>query len=311
VFKVQSSKFKVCEAKRMRCLLNSIAVMIVLFLTSGTCLAQDEPPAGVWTIDKGLAQPESVYYDAASQSVFISSLAGSPTEKDGKGWITRADVNGKVLDAEWVKGLNAPKGMRSANGILWVSDIDRVIGIEIKTAKIKHTIEVKDANFLNDVAVDNEGVVYVSDMFGNKIYSIKEGKASVFAEGEDLALPNGLVVHEDQLVVASWGTGFDPANFTTKTPGRLYEIDLGSRRQTNITKRPLGNLDGVELDGSGGYFVSDWITSKVYRVTSTGEATPVISGLKGPADIGVIDSKSLLLVPRMLEDKVTAYSTNE
>jgi hypothetical protein len=70
-------------------------------------------------------------------------------------------------------------------------------------------------------------------------------------------------------------------------------------------------LDGVELDGSGGYFVSDWMTSKVYRVTSTGEATAVISGLKGPADIGVIDSKGLLLVPRMLEDKVTAYSTNE
>jgi hypothetical protein len=86
---------------------------------------------------------------------------------------------------------------------------------------------------------------------------------------------------------------------------------LGSRRQTNITKRPLGNLDGVELDGSGGYFVSDWITSKIYRVTSTGESTAVISGLKGPADIGVIDSKGLLLVPRMLEDKVTAYSTNE
>ena len=265
----------------------------------------------MWTIDKGLSQPECVYYDAGSQSIFISSLAGRPDEKDGKGWITRADINGKVLEAEWVKGLNAPKGMRSVKGILWVSDIDRVLGIEIKSAKTVHTIEIKDAKFLNDVAVDNEGVVYVSDMFGNKIYSIKDGKPAVFAEGEELALPNGLVVHEDQLVVASWGSGFDAANFTTKTPGQVYEIDTSSRRQTNITKRPLGNLDGVELDGSGGYFVSDWLASKVYRVSSTGEVTTVLSGVKGPADIGVVDSKGLLLVPRMLEDKVTAYNTNE
>jgi sugar lactone lactonase YvrE len=283
----------------------------MLVVGAGSLYAQEEPPAGVWTIDQGLAQPESAYYDAASQSIFISNLAGSPSEKDGKGWITRADVNGKVLAAEWVKGLNAPKGMRSAKGILWVSDIDRVLGIEVKTGQIKHTVEIKDAKFLNDVAVDNDGVVYVSDMFGNKIYSIKDDKAAVFAEGEELALPNGLVVHEDQLVVAAWGTGFDATNFTTKTPGHVYEIDLSSQRQTNITRRPLGNLDGVELDGSGGYFVSDWLASKVYRVSSTGEATAVLSGLKGPADLGVIDSKGLLLVPRMLEDKVTAYNLDE
>ncbi len=288
----------------------TLIVGVSLLVGSSLAFAQEAPP-DAWTIDKGLSQPESAYYDAGSQSIFISNLAGRPDEKDGKGWITRADINGKVVETEWVKGLNAPKGMRSVKGILWVSDIDRVIGIEIKSGQQKHTVEIKDAKFLNDVAVDNEGVVYVSDMFGNKIYSIKDGKPAVFAEGEELALPNGLVVHEDQLVVASWGSGFDAANFTTKAPGHVYEIDTSSRRQTNITKRPLGNLDGVELDGSGGYFVSDWLASKVYRVSSTGEVTTVLSGMKGPADIGVVDSKGLLLVPRMLEDKVTAYNTNE
>ena len=201
------------------------------------CFRQEAPP-DAWTIDKGLSQPESAYYDAGSQSIFISNLAGRPDEKDGKGWITRADINGKVVETEWVKGLNAPKGMRSVKGILWVSDIDRVIGIEIKSGQQKHTVEIKDAKFLNDVAVDNEGVVYVSDMFGNKIYSIKDGKPAVFAEGEELALPNGLVVHEDQLVVASWGSGFDAANFTTKAPGHVYEIDTSSAgRRTSRSDR--------------------------------------------------------------------------
>ena len=76
--------------------------------------------------------------------------------------------------------------------------------------------------FLNDVAVGADGTVYVSDMMASKIYAIKDGKASVFAEGEQLEYPNGLFVEGERLVVGGWGK--PEADFSTKVPGRLYML---------------------------------------------------------------------------------------
>jgi sugar lactone lactonase YvrE len=277
-------------------------------LLNANIIAQDRaPPRDVWTISEGLAQPESAHYDSATGSLFISNLSGGAADKDGNGWITKADTDGKVIAAQWVKDLNAPKGLRSFQGMLWVTDIDRVLAIDIKSGQTKHTVAVEGARFLNDVAIDNDGVVYVSEMHDSKIFQVKYGKASLFLEDHELAHPNGLVAHDDQLVVASWGVDIDPKTFTTKTPGRILTIDLSSHRITPLTKRPLGNLDGVELDGSGGYYASDFMAGKVFQISSSGEATVLLQDLESPADIGLIEAKSLLIVPHMRKNKVVAY----
>jgi outer membrane protein assembly factor BamB len=146
-------------------------VALIVALQCAVATAQDAAaPAAVWTIAQGLAQPESAHYDSASTTLFISNLSGGAADKDGKGWIAKADADGKMIAAQWVKDLNAPKGLRSYQGTLWVTDIDRVLAIDIKTGQIKHTIAVEGAKFLNDVAVDNDGVVYVSEMHDSKIF---------------------------------------------------------------------------------------------------------------------------------------------
>lgn len=289
-------------------------LVILLGMTSASipAMAQDSArPNGRWTVAEGLSMPESVYYDGESKTLFISNMAGASGEKDGQGWITKADATGKVIDAQWVKGLNAPKGMRSYKGTLWVSDIDALVAIDIKSGKTQKRIEIEGSKFLDDVAIDDDGSVYVSDMTANKIYQVKGGKAAVFLADDELAHPNGLLVHEDELVIASWGTQIDPTTGIAKTPGHLQTVELSSKRIATITRRPLGNLDGVELDGSGGYLVSDWLAGRVYRVTAGGEATVVLDGFKGAADLAVIEEKNLLVVPRMLENKVAAYALDE
>jgi sugar lactone lactonase YvrE len=294
-------------------MLRSIGCLVLLAaLSNATTTAQDRaPPRDAWTISEGLAQPESAHFDSATATLFISNLSGGAADKDGKGWITKADADGKVIAAQWVKDLHAPKGMRSFQGMLWVTDIDRVLAIEIKSGQIKHSVAVEGSRFLNDVAIDNDGVVYVSEMHDSKIFQVKDGKASLFVEDEELAHPNGLVAHDDQLVVASWGVDIDPKTFATKTPGRLLAIDLSSHRIRPLTKRPLGNLDGVELDGSGGYFASDFMAGKVFQVSSSGEPTLLRQDLESPADIGIIEAKSLLIVPHMRTNKVSAYRIGE
>jgi 6-phosphogluconolactonase len=279
-------------------------------LVSGICLpvatsAAPTPPKIAWELSEGIESPESAYLDPESGFIFLSQIGkGGGAGKDGDGWISKLMPDGKVIKNKWVTGLNAPKGLRSHGGRLWVTDIDRIVGIDIAKAKIIETIKVPNAKFLNDLACDGEGAVYAADMIASKIYKYHGGKLSVFADGEEIESPNGLLVDEDRLLVAAWGFTTD---FSTKTPGRLFSLDLKTKKKTLITAKPTGNLDGLELDGSGGYVVTDWVAGKVFHITADGATRIVMTLPKGTADHAYLPDKQLLILPRMLENKVTAY----
>mgnify|MGYP001594173125 CR=1 FL=1 len=258
-----------------------------------------------WTIKDGINAPESVYFDLESNSLFISNVNGKPDEKDGNGFIVRAEKSGKIVDAKWIAGLNAPKGMRSFKGVLWVTDIDQVVKINIAEQRIEATIPINGSKFLNDLAIDNQGRVYVSDTLASRIYRIEGDQVSVFIEGKNLESPNGLLVLGNQLVVAAWGFTED---WSGKNLGNLYSIGLTSKRINKITQRPLGNLDGLEVDNAGNYLVSDWVAGKIFRVKPNGKFDVLLHGFKGSADLAYVSSTKTLIVPRMNENLVTGYS---
>lgn len=259
-----------------------------------------------WSNCEACDHPESVYFDTQSGFLFVSNVGGEdPTKKDANGKIQKLDLEGKVISDKWIHGLDAPKGMRSHKGTLWVSDIDRVISVDIAKGKIIHKIPVPGAKFLNDVAVDSEGNVFVSDTIAWKIFKIDtRGKVSEFMGGAELESPNGLLVHKGKLLVAAWGKTKD---WSTPIPGRLFSVDLKTKEKTLITKISLGNLDGLEIDKSGNYLVSDWVAGLVYRIRPNGESEVILQGFKGAADIGYIPQKNLIVVPRMGENMITAY----
>jgi hypothetical protein len=273
-------------------------------------LAADPPPLKlVWEVTEGLDRPESAYYDAESKSLFLSVISGPGDKKDGVGWIAQLDKSGKVIKAKWAEGLNAPKGLRSHGGTLWVSDLDQVVGFDIATGKEKARIAIEGAKFLNDLATGPDGTVYVNDMHASKIYAIKDGKASLFAEGDDLEHPNGILVEGDSLIMCGWGT---IGNVEPKTLGRLYKLDLKSKKKTLITKEPTGNLDGVESDGHGGYIVTDWVAGKVMRIGGDGKVTLLLKHDKnGTADHAYFPKERLLVLPLMLDNKVQALELPE
>jgi sugar lactone lactonase YvrE len=270
-----------------------------------------EAPAALeaaWTATDGIQTPESTYYDAASNSIFTSQIVGAPDGADGNGRIVKLDANGKVVNANFATGLNAPKGLRVHNGTLWAADLGEVIGFDVNSGKVTSRVKLDGAMFPNDVAVGGDGTVYVSDMMGNKIFAVKDGKSSVFVEGEQLEHPNGLLVDGDRLVVGGWGSAPKP-DFSTDVPGNLFAIDLKTKAKTPITKQPIANIDGVESDGSGGYVVTDYLKGEVIRVSSSGESRAVAKFMPGTADIGVMPmtGHSMLIVPHMNENKVAAY----
>lgn len=259
----------------------------------------------VWEVAQGLQAPESAYWDAASGFLFVSNVGGGGgARKDGDGFVSKLTRDGRVVQAKWLTGLNAPKGLRSHGGRLWVSDIDRLVGIAIATGRIAQEVAVPQAKFLNDVACGPDGAVYVSDMLDSRIYRFQDGKLSVFADGDELESPNGLLVAGDRLLVAAWGLSTDLA---PKIPGRLFALDLKTQAKTLLTTQPTGNLDGVEADGHGGYLVTDWVAGLVYRVGADGVAKVLLKLGPGTADLAYLADQQLLIVPRMNDNKLTAF----
>lgn len=257
-----------------------------------------------WEVTEGMDSPESAC--VVGDRVYVSQVGGAnPVEKDGNGRIVLLSIDGKLINKNWIIGLNAPKGLRAAGNSLWAADIDEMVEVDIAAGKVARKIKIEGSKFLNDVATAPDGTVYVSDMALSRIYMIQNGKVSVFADGEELEYPNGVLVEGDHLVVGGWGK--PEADFSTKVPGRLFKLDLKTKKKTLITKEPTGNLDGVEADGKGGYIVTDWRAGKVMHIAADGKVSLLKQFKQGTADHAYLPETHTLILPHMLENKVAAY----
>lgn len=248
----------------------------------------------------GVSVPESVLWDPAAKSFYVSNIAGRPDGKDGKGWLARLDELGRLSNPNWVSGFNAPKGMALSRGRLFVADIDLVAVVDPDTGRISSRIPVPGAVFLNDVSAASDGSVYVSDTFGGAIYRVTPDlKVQEWLRGDWLEGPNGLYARGGRLYVASWGT--------KTVPGRVYWLDLRTKKRYDVSPIPLGRLDGLEAASGGGWLVTDNEKGVLYRLDSKGSATVLKEGLRNPADLGYDAKRRWIAVPQMGADIVEGY----
>ena len=95
------------------------------------------------------------------------------------------------------------------------------------------------------------------------------------------------------------------------TPGSLFAIDIASREITQVTTQPIGTPDGLESDGRGGYIVADVGGGRIFHVSASGEARQIRQLDRQPADISFIPSRSLLVVPHLGLNRVSAYDLSD
>ena len=255
-----------------------------------------------WETEKELRVPESVLYDASGNILYVSNINGRPTEKNGRGFISKVSLDGKIEVLKWATGLNAPKGSAIHGNKLYVSDIDQLVEIDLKTGKILAKYPAAGAKFLNDVAADVSGNVYVTDMSSKNsvIYKLTQGKMTVWVKGREISNPNGLCMEERRLVVGNSGDG------------SLKAINLADKKITTLTKVGSG-IDGLRSDGQGNYFISDW-RGKTSMVTASGQVIALIdttSSKINSADLEYIKTKKLLLIPTFFDNRVVAYKVED
>lgn len=290
---------------------------IVLFLLvgcSGAALKKQgiekpQPPQLVFTITEGISHPESVLFSESENAIFVSNIAsGNPMETKALGNISKYTRDGKVIAAPWVKGLRAPKGMAIVGHELYVSDVDQVVKIDMKNAKILETVKVAGAKFLNDVTADAAGNVYISDMMTDTIHIWNKKGVSVWKKTPALRSPNGLyAVGSEHILMASWGNPI-AKDFSTANLGALSALSLKNSEENFVEEKSFsGNLDGISPDTQGNLWISDWKNGNIYKVQKNGSSELVMNLKTGAADLSFSKELNLLLVPQMNESKVMAF----
>jgi len=250
----------------------------------------------VWSTSKTVMKtPESVLHDKKGGRYFVSCIGEvPPTAEDGDGYITVLGEQGNVLNEKWATGLDAPKGMGIHGNELFVTDINELAILDLKTGKIKEKIKIDGSVFLNDIAVSPLGVVYFTDMGTNTIYSYQNGGVSTFLKSNDLGNINGIYVDHETIYASS-------------SSGAVNTIDRDSK---TITTRAEGiiNGDGIE-PWKGGFVVSNW-AGEIWYVSSTWKPSKIMDTKDekiNTADITINQKTGQLLVPSFFDNRVIAY----
>ena len=261
--------------------------------------AQSDPTytlTEVWRTDSILPTCESVLYDKNLQVLFVSCINGTPSEKDGKGYISMLAPDGAIKSLEWVAGLDAPKGMGIEGNRLFVTDIDQLVIIDIEKAEIIEKIPVEGASFLNDVAVGADGKVYFSDSDTGIIWIYSNGELTSWIT-EGLERPNGLYIEEDRVLLASSGSQ------------DLKIIDKSTGTYKTVTTE-IGAGDGVEFTGKKGHYITSSWTGEVFLILPDYTKVSLLKTSDqeiNSADIGFNQNDQVVYVPTFYDNRVVAY----
>lgn len=283
--------------------LKKILILTQLYLLTVTHATE---PEKIWET-MGFDAPESALYDTGHNVFYVSNINGSPLELNGKGYISRLSPTGKIIDLKWVTGLDAPKGLAIYENHLYVADMQKLHIIDTNSGHIENSIYVPASKMLNDIAVDQSGAVYVTDMLGGGVFKWKNNQMTKWLSAETFPHPNGIFIKGKNLLLATWGKGIQN-DFTTDILGGVYQVELTDKVVTPVAAaQQIGNLDGL-TNINQQLIVNDWINGNVFTVGEQGVEL-LFTAPKTAADISA--NGNLLIVPVMGQNKVTAYSINQ
>lgn len=262
-----------------------------IFFISFSLNAQKHQLVKLWETDTIINVPESVLPDLSKNILYVSLIDGGGWDADGKGGVGKLSLSGKIIDTNFITGLNAPKGLGKFGNRLYAADISKVAVIDIKKGKVEKEIAIPDASGLNDITVSNKGVVYVSDSKTSKIWKIENDQPSIFLE--NIKGANGLKAIGNDLIYAE---GKD-----------LKKAD--ANKKISLIATVTEGIDGIEPVGNGDFLATSWV-GYIYYVHSNGHVETLLETHNekiNAADIGYNPEKKIVYVPTFLHKTVAAY----
>ncbi len=235
-----------------------------------------------WIVSAGLASPESAVFDTQRKEIIVSNVNGYV--KNQQGYLSKLSLSGKIIQQKWIKGLNGPTGMAIWNDVLYVADIDHLVAINLTTLQIIQRFEAPDLNpGLNDVAVSNNGQVFVTGSVSESVYTLKNNKLVTWVNSKQLKFANGIYAANNKLWVAGYYLRWiDYADKTVHSAGLDNE---------------LIDLESIEPNGNNELIITKIGAGPIYTLDSEMKLTEIITRDTFSADVEFIPTENLLVVP--------------
>jgi hypothetical protein len=268
---------------------NMLTAMILLLASN---LYAQHTLEKIWQSDTIVRTPESVLYDAGARILYVSNMNSTPAGKRESGFISKVDLNGKMIKSDFITGLDAPKGLGRYNNLLYVAEMTQVSVIDVNKGTVVQRIPVEGAQLLNDITVDSKGIVYVSDTRTNKVHRIENGKPTLYLENMKSA--NGVLAVGTDLYVL--------------TNGSLQKADA-KKNLTTVADGMDESTDGIEMVKENEFIVSCW-NGIVYYVKSDGSKQVLFDTREqkiNSADIGYDPKNKIVYVPTFFKNSIYAY----
>jgi hypothetical protein len=245
----------------------------------------------VWEVDIGLTVPESAFYNSFDNTIYVSNIVGKFNEKDGIGYISKINLKGELIQKEWVKGLNGPKGMYFTKSKLFITDFDRVLEIEVSSGIILKEYKNSHSKDLNDVTIASNGKVYVTDSGSDCVFVVGKDSLEVFIQSPAVEGMNGIYSEGNLLYI---GAG-----------GKLLSINVNTKL-ISVLATNAGYMDGLLKIGKSTFITSNW-SSTIQMIVLGKSPEKLLESKRHAADLGYIPSKHFILVPTFTENKLVAY----
>ena len=239
---------------------------------------------------KGFSTPAAAIA-RADGSYLVSNIAGTAFKKDGTGWISLVSPEGQLLDDEFATGMDAPDGMETDRGVLYVADIDRVHLLNPNDGTRHRSIELAGARGLTGIAAWKAGL-FLADAPTGRIYQLSGDTVDLVFEEEQLIGVKHIEASGDMLLA------------TIPQKGTVLQINSGGDIRTLANGIPGANsVASVE----GGYLVSA-APGQLWWLSATGEAIEILNTQdEGIMQNGLTVAGETVLVANEVPGTLTAW----
>ncbi|MBO0324258.1 hypothetical protein J0X14_18250 [Muricauda sp. CAU 1633] len=237
-----------------------------------------------WAIGRQLQNVESVIYDSDNDVYYAS--CGKSYKIGNEGFISKLSSTGNLLEQNWITNLNRPTGMAIHDGKLFVADINRLLVIEIATAKVVKNIPESSQNSgLNDVAINEKGDVFVTGSFVHSVFKVQGDSLLILAkDDEKLKWANGIASSGEDLIIGGM---------------HLIKLNTTSAKMVQLITTPqVVDIDGLVLDGNGGLFATTVENSAIWHIDESGKAIKIASDSNYCGDLDLVAHKKRLVIAR-------------
>ncbi len=273
----------------------NLSIVLLVILCS---LRIDAQMNKIWETGENFKAPESVVYEQKRGVLYVSNYTRKM--RDGLSYgdcsVSKVNKNGEIINFNWISNLTSPTGLYLFEDNLYIVERFGIVEYDLNLDKINNRFRISQASLLNDVTVDMDSNIYVTDSYEKTIYRIKNGEVIKWMDTSAIAYPNGIEYDDGNLIIGVNGDNY------------LKSIDIKTKEIHNIAFLGEGLIDGIKKCDEG-YLVSLYY-GILLMVNHNGRVTELLNTKEQDipcADFEYIENEKMVIIPTLWKNKLYGY----